>query len=447
MRRLATVVALVGLLARAELWAEPRRLEGEGLLILQGATLIRGTGARPLPRSLVAIRGGRVEAVARVGEVTYPSEAAVVDLSGRFLIPGLIDQNVPLFSAGGPGDSPATPPERLLEILLAYGITAIRVPGGPTARLVALREEVASGERIGPRVLTAGEELRGVEATELTAAVRRQAAAGVDLVRLGPTVPPPGVKAATLEAHARGVQALGTLFRTPWTPAARSGIDAVSGLSSWSEADLEPVSRERYRNALAQGDEARARLVWLDQLDLAYPPVGVMVRWLKRRRVAVDPNLFSLWTELERLPQREALWPKVEALVRRYHRGGVLLTAGSGTAAFERAPGVSLHQELERLVGAGIPPLEALRMATGAGAEALGLLGEIGTIEEGHRADLLVLLGDPRRDIRQTRLIEIVFRNGVPYSPESLLRATTLPPEGVGPDRLVATTTTAASAP
>ncbi len=439
MRRLAMLVALVGLLARAELWAAPRRLEGEGLLILQGATLIRGTAARPLPRSLVAIRGGRFEAVARVGEVEYPAEATVVDLSGRFLIPGLIDQNAPLFSEEGAGGSPATSPERLLEILLAHGITAIRVPAGPTARLVALREAVASGERIGPRILTAGEELRGGEKTELAAAVRRQAAAGVDLVRLGPTVPPTGVKAATLEAHSRGLQALGTLFRTPWTPAARSGIDAVSGLSSWSEADLAPASRERYRRALAEGDEARARLVWLDHLDLAYPPVGVTVRWLKRRRVAVDLDLFSLWTELERFPQREALWPKVEALVRRYRQGGVLLTAGSGAAAFGWVPGGSLHQELERLVAAGIPPLEVLRIATRNGAEALGLLGEIGTIEEGHRADLLVLLGDPQRDIRQTRRIEIVFHDGVPYSPESLLRATTLPADPPPPDWLVAT--------
>jgi hypothetical protein len=444
MRRLVLLVAMAGLLARAEGWAAPPRLEGEGLLILQGATLIRGTGARPLPRSLVAIRGGRIEAVARVGEVVYPAEAAVVDLSGRFLIPGLIDQNAPLFPVTGAGDAGATPPERLLEILLGHGITAIRVPGGPTDRLVALREEVASGERIGPRILTAGDELRGADGTELAAAVRRQVAAGVDLVHLGATVPPPGVRTATVEAHSRGVQVLGTLFRTPWTPAARARIDAVSGLSSWSEADLEPVSRERYRRALAQGDQARARLVWLDQLDLAYPPVGVMVRWLKRRRVAVDPDLFSLWTELEQKPQRAALWPKVEALVRRYHRARVLLTAGSGAAAFGRLPGESLHQELERLVAAGIPPLEVLQIATRNGAEALGLLGEIGTIEEGHRADLLVLLGDPQRDIRQTRRIEIVFQDGIPYSPESLRRGRGRPAEPPPPNRRVAT---AAGAP
>jgi cytosine/adenosine deaminase-related metal-dependent hydrolase len=422
-RRLTTLLALLGVLARAEAQAAPRRLEGEGLLILQGATLIRGTGARPLPRSLVAIRGTRIEAVARVGEIRYPANAVVLDLSGRFLIPGLVDLNAPVLAMAGGGRPRTASPERLLEILLAHGITTIRIPVGPTARSVALREEIASGQRIGPRILTAGDEIEGADPAELAAAVRLQAASGVDLVRLGPTTPPQAVQAAIHEAHARGVQVLGVLFRTPWTRAARSGIDSVSGLTSWSEADLEPGRRERYRQARAQGGSA-AHLAWLDHVDPAYPEVGVMVRWLKRRRVAVDPDLASLWAELEGAPHGPAVWPKVEALLRLYHQGGVLLTAGTGKTALERAPGASFHEELERLAAAGIPPWDVLRIATRNGAEALGLLGELGTVEPGHRADLLVLRGDPQRDIRSTRLIEIVFREGIPYSPETLLRRT-----------------------
>jgi hypothetical protein len=424
------LVALIGLLARTDAVAAPRRLEGEGLLILQGATLIRGTDARPLPRSVLAIRGTRIEAVGRIGDFEYCEDAVVLDVSGRHLIPGLIDLNAPLIRRGaGRGGHIAVPlAESLLRIMLAHGITTVRNPVGPTARSVSLRAAVASHRLIGPRIVTAGDELEDPDPESLRAAVRDQAAAGVDLVRLGPATPPAAVSATISEAHARGLRVLGALRRTDWTRASRAGIDAVTGPTCWSEAYLAPRSRERYRRSLRLGDPLEARVLWLDQLDLAEPGLGVMARWLRRRQVAVDPSLISLWSELGDDPRRAALWPKLEALVRLYHRNGVLLTAGSGGPALRRAPGAALHDELERLVAAGIPPAEVLRIATRNGARALGLLGELGTIEPGHRADLVVLLADPLRDIRHTQRIEIVFRDGVPYSPQTLLRQ---PPDGL----------------
>ena len=117
------------------------------------------------------------------------------------------------------------------------------------------------------------------------------------------------------------------------------------------------------------------------------------------------------WTSADHT-RAKRLWPKIEELVRRYHRAGVLLTAGSDFPVPWVIPGVSLHQELELLVQAGIPAIEVLRIATRNGAQALGLLDEIGTVDQGERADLVVLSGDPVGDIRNTRKIEMVIHAG-----------------------------------
>jgi hypothetical protein len=147
-----------------------------------------------------------------------------------------------------------------------------------------------------------------------------------------------------------------------------------------------------------------------------------MIGEIARRRIPVDPTLIAYATKFEgraprfvaspdlRLapqPMRSSFatlsfvrdwsredfdhgqraWPKMEALVRAYHRGGVLLTAGSDEPNSWIVPGPSLHTELELLVEAGLSPLEVLTIATRNGAESLGILNEVGTVSVGKRAD------------------------------------------------------------
>jgi imidazolonepropionase-like amidohydrolase len=105
-------------------------------------------------------------------------------------------------------------------------------------------------------------------------------------------------------------------------------------------------------------------------------------------------------------------WPKMQALIRAYHRGGVLLTAGSDEPNSWIVPGPSLHTEMELLVEAGLSPMTVLTMATRNGAESMGLLKETGTIDVGKRADLVLLDRDPTADIRNTRSISLVVQHG-----------------------------------
>ena len=111
-----------------------------------------------------------------------------------------------------------------------------------------------------------------------------------------------------------------------------------------------------------------------------------------------------------------------KAMIRVFHERGVLITAGSDVAMPWITPGVSFHRELELLVSTGISALDVLVIGTQNGARALGIANDVGTVEEGKRADLVVLRDDPLYDIGNTRTIELVIAKGKRYEPAQLFR-------------------------
>jgi imidazolonepropionase-like amidohydrolase len=436
---------------------------GPGPLVLRGVTVIDGTGREPLPGMDVVIDGERIVAVAATGQARYATGARVLELSGRYVMPGLIDTHahvtILIFHRQADGTTRSEYrrdlSERVLRLLLAHGVTTVRNPSAPAEAGVALREDVRRGAIAGPRILTSGEHLgdRRMTAAELRAEVRRQVAAGVDMIKVYSALRPEQVGAVIEEAHGLGVPVVGHLHLTTWTEGARMGIDAITHGASWSAAYLPEAKRARYGQA---GDFMRARLDWLEWIDLDGPEVAGKIRELAARRIPVDPTLITYhtkffgddprWTEhpgqalvpelaarwhegqtwvagwtAEDFARARSLWPKMEELIRRYRAGGVLLAAGSDLPQPWTIPGISLHEELELLVQAGLPPAEVLRIATRNGAEALGLLGELGTVETGKRADLLVLSADPLAEIRNTRSIELVIQGGRVLRPADLL--------------------------
>jgi imidazolonepropionase-like amidohydrolase len=133
-----------------------------------------------------------------------------------------------------------------------------------------------------------------------------------------------------------------------------------------------------------------------------------------------DGGFTADWTPADFARMRKA-WPKMLAIVDRYYREGVLLTTGSDLPNSWVVPGVSLHQEMELLSEAGIPREAVLAMATRNAASVLGLDREIGTVETGKRADLVVLDANPLTDIHNTRKIEYVLQNGRLLRPAALL--------------------------
>ena len=434
---------------------------------LVGVTVIDGLGNPPVPDQVVVIRKGRIAEVTAAAGWQAPRGTQIIDLAGSFVMPGLIDLHahvtvLPLDDNGAIADTMVVEDsERALRTLLAFGITTVRNPAAPAEDGVALRDRVAAGEVLGPRILTAGNPLNRTRASfgpfvatadvdSVRQEVRRQAALGVDMIKVYASLSPELISAAIDEAHAHDLPVVGHLQRTTWSEAAEFGIDAITHGAPWSIDYLPPEHQEGYRGGFLD------RFTWLEYVDFDGPQIREMIALLADKQIPVDPTLIAYhtkffgddpqhlenpelhlapatsreiweqttftdgWTE-DDFARARSQWPRMLELTRRMHEGGVLLAAGSDFPNPWVIPGVSLHQELRLLHDAGIPPLEVLKIATSNGARALGLADELGSIEPGKIANLVVLAGDPAASLHYTRAISHVFVAGRFLDPSALL--------------------------
>lgn len=462
------IVALAAVIASSPLGAQ-------SWLVLKGATVIDGTGREPMPNATVVVRNGRIESVS-AGPLPVPKGARVLDLTGRYLLPGFIDMHAhlamgPITMASKDGqpmlrmDYDSTGSAEMAATALAFGVTTVRNPGGPTAEAVALRDAIRLGRLRGPRIFTAGSILDAAAAPGLgvavptEAAVRaevdRQADAGVDYIKLYAGLNAPLLRAGIDEAHRRGLKAIGHLFATTWTDAANAGIDGIVHITPGNPTLLPAAKRAEFAKSFRG---TQFMLSWFNYVDVDGAEIRDLLTALTTHHVNLDPTLvifeamargddpavtespdlryappslvrgwrtFTLTTGWSAADFREARasWPQVLRFTKTLFDAGVLLTVGTDLSNPWVPPGTSFHRELELLVSAGIAPKDVLGMATRNGAQALGILSDVGTIQAGKRADLVVLSADPLADIRNTRRIEWVVQDGRPARPADLLPA------------------------
>ena len=437
---------------------------GDATVVAHGR-LIDGTGADPIPSSAVVVEGGRIVRVGKTGDFQYPDDATVVNLTGRWIVPGFMDLHAHMNHHGQ-----VMAPERQAEVaetLVGFGITTIRSTAEPHGSGINIRGRIASGKIVGPRMFTADRilDLAGGfldqldlpivtsvgNAEDVRAEANRQVQAGADFVKLYCQLSPNLVRAGIEACHQLGVRAIGHLGATNWTQAARLGINTLTHSGPIGPAaELVPAEQqEHFRDFYMPGPNFDPGLFddWLELVDLDGPEFRTLLEALKDGEVEVNPDLVILevlyWVDepeyLERVmepqyanPEHAEVWrnspwlvstgwspdqlaaakaslPVVLEMTRRFHEAGILLTAGSDLGNSWVTPGVSLHRELELLHRAGIPAIEVLTIATRNGAEALGILDDVGTVEPGKRSDLVVLTADPVADIRNTRSIEAVY--------------------------------------
>jgi imidazolonepropionase-like amidohydrolase len=406
---------------------QPLARNNTGAVILEGATVIDGTGALPRPNTTLIINGSKIMYASNntANNYYHNSSAAdnVINLTGKYIIPGLFDMHAHVANVRKNSYNQSES-EYMLRMLLTHGVTTVRNTGGPTEQSVALRENVSEGKIVGPQIFTAGQLLNTPQVPipfvekqvqteqDVRQEVRNQVATGVDYIKLYVGLTPKLVKAAINEAHSNGIKIIGHLYLTSWTDAANLGIDALTHGIPVSPFLLSEANQQKFLEA---GDHPFNHFLWLDLVDLNGPEINEMMEALVNNDIPVDPTLGIYEAMIKEEPQNQYLWPKVLQLTKMLYDNGVTILSGTDIPNFDLVPGSSLHHELEILVEAGISPLEVIKIATRNGAQALGIENDVGTIEPGKQADMIILSDNPVDEISNTKKIETVINNGQFY--------------------------------
>jgi imidazolonepropionase-like amidohydrolase len=419
-------------------------------LVLEHLRVIDGTGAPPREDQTLAIVDGKLAAQAA-------PNAQHLDLTGRTVLPGLVGMHDHLFypAGGGVFHEMATSFPRLY---LAAGVTTIRTTGSIEPYTdIEIKRDVDRGVVPGPKIWITGPYLEGdIPWTEQLprlhgpAEFRRMvdywADQGATSFKLYNFPTREELGAAVDEAHKRHIKITGHLCSVGFTEAARLGIDDLEH-GIW-------VDTEFYSKKKPDECAAREALVELAEVSPQDPRLAALVHELVKRRVAVTSTL-PVFDALAEAGFRRALTPAVLDALSTETRARLLSNHLSGRAppelalkmnklemAFERAfvraggtllagcdptgngavlAGFGDQREVELLVEAGFSPLEALHIASWNGAVFLGQEARIGSIAPGKDADLVVVKGDPSKDIADVEKVEIVFKDGVGYDPQKLL--------------------------
>lgn len=400
-------------------------------LVFTHVTVIDATGASPMPDMTLVITGDRITSVARGGQVTIPRGARVVNARGKYLIPGLWDMHVHL----------SWTTSSALPVLVANGVTSVRDLGGRLSELDEWRTKIAAGLLTGPRILRAGPILNGQKfntyqmvsgnADETRGVVRALKEVGVDFLKTHRRMPRDSYFALIDEAKKQGLTLVGhipmtvspeeasdagqatlehteTLFEGTFA-AALKGRKLPEAIRQFRTEDAEKLFARFVKNHTVVDPTLIAYRSYVDAVDPSSPPDP------RIRYVAL--SLKKEWAKLikpasaEDLAELKATFAELREVVRQMNRSGVTLVAGTDIAG-PRVPGFGLHDELVLFVEAGLTPLQALQAATLTPARVLKKDKDLGSIETGKIADLVLLDGNPLDDIRNTQRIRAVIVNG-----------------------------------
>ena len=419
--RAALCLALTGI-------AAPARAQ-DGVTAFVDVTIIPMDRERSVPHQTVVVRGDRIAATGPVGSVAVPAGATRVDGRGKHLMPGLAEMHAHIPG----GQAPDSIVERVLFLYVSGGITTIRgMLGHP--RHLELRARAARNELVSPTIYAAGLSLNGNSLPTPDSAVKaveQQKAAGYDLLKIHP-----GLKLEVFDAVVRTARRVGIRFagHVPAEVGLARAIEArywsIEHLDGYVEAMLRPDSPVPASESAFFGmnlgehlDESKlpglvratkAAGVWnVPTQVLMENLIAVPAEELRRRpemRYVADSTV-TKWTETRTSVLRETGSSAESArkmlevrrrLIRELHAAGAGLLLGSDAPQVWNVPGFSTHRELESLVAAGLTPWQALEAGTRSVALFFGTLDSTGTVEQGKRADLILLDADPLADIRNT---------------------------------------------
>jgi hypothetical protein len=422
---LLTLLTVVSLLVGGPAAAQPAL----GVYAITDVTVVPMDRERLLPGRTVIVRDGRIESVGPARSARIPAGAIRIEGRGRYLMPGLAEMH-----AHVPGGADPQWAEDVLFLYAANGITFARGMLGAPAHL-QLRSRLERGELIGPRLYTSGPSLNGnsvASPEDGRRMVAEQKAAGYDFLKIHP-----GLDRARYDAIAAAARE----HKMPFgghvpddvglrrvLEAKQATVDHLDGYMPLLVSDGSTAGESGFfgYDLTDQVDETKiaqaARLtrqagVWNVPTDslmhhMLLPGLGEAELLAREEMRYVPRKMLDGWKQAraglrsqpDYEPARAARFIAVRGkLIKALHDEGAGLLLGSDAPQVFNVPGFSLHRELRYLVQAGLTPYQALSTGTREVARFLGTPDDFGTVEPGRRADLILVEGDPLKDVSNLR--------------------------------------------
>jgi uncharacterized protein (TIGR02246 family) len=438
-----------------------------GRLVIKGATLVDGTGGAPVEDAVVVVEGERIVAAGPAATVAIPEGATIIDGTGKYLVPGLIDAHIHFFQSGGLYTRPdivdlrhvfsyedevASIRTRLTDTFhryLAAGVTGVVDMGGPRWNFEV--REKAGKMADAPRVAVAGPLISTVsrpqldlgdppiiqvtnikEAREL---VKEQLKDNPAFIKVWYILPPSGdlkenlplVKAVIDESHKGGARVAvhATQLETA-RAAVKAGADILVHSVDDRLVDEEFVLLLKERNVIY----ITTLVVYEGYADVFSKDIHLTAL----EKETGDPVAMASWGELDspddpdELARRNGRVARLRGArsiqlenLKRLHAAGITVAAGTDAGNIGTLPGVSMHREFELMAEAGLAPAEILVAATRNAAMVGEAVPGNGTIEAGKLADMLLLDADPLADVHNLQQIDRIIKGGVLFTPDGLL--------------------------
>lgn len=462
----AACVALLFTSAASTVCAESAKAPPAVALV--GGTLIdvsnSGHSAHDIPNAVVVLRVGKIEAAGPATSVHVPKDARTIDIAGTYILPGLVD------GFGGLNS------QAQANAWLYMGVTTIvgfqddrrgmlKLDAHPSPHIYPLdgagfidKYSLLFNLPLWNNKIKRGEEFQNLSEAETKTQLEELAARGTRAIWIGQDLIAAQTKFIIAECHRIGLVTYGEFIATPYSDALKDGVDLLLHMSRYELGLIpsrlqEPLVQDPFGLALAPAYE------YLRQLNPADPSIAAYGKQIAASRAVLMPTLSLSYLQL---PNHRNLWKEPAAAIldpkglylpsdpatgeatakysssdnrhltgeddaRFWSINRALQAAhptnltGTGSPAFGTMPGISMHTELELLVRLGLTPREALAAATSNYSERFGW-HELGLVEAGRRADLLILAADPTVDIANSRKIRSVIVEGVILDRDALLQ-------------------------